>query len=184
MRINRTGAAFDTVDEEAQQVDGAGVGPLDVLDDDQQRLRAGESAGDDEQRLEEAGAVEVTTLPTGGAITVLRGGGRVDGQLGQQSPDQLTRRPDERSNPVGGDLRDERSEGLDERQVGDLAALQLETRAADAQPALARGLAGHLVDKARLADAGLARDDDDPWLARALRRRGPPEAGRPRMCAR
>ena len=169
--------SVDAVDEEAQQVDGAGVGPLDVLDDDQQGLRAGEPAGDDEQRLEEACAVEVTTLPTGGAIAIRRGHGRVDGQLWQESPDQFTRRPNERSDPVCRDLRDERSEGLDERQVGELSALQLEARAADAQPALARGLAGDLVDETRLADAGLTRDDDHAWLARACHVERRPKSG-------
>jgi hypothetical protein len=102
------------VDEEAQQVDGAGVSPLDISMTTSSGLRARRVARRTmSSDSEETGTVEVTTPPQrrwpSPSDQALAAG--VDGQLGEESSDQLTRRPERaRPDPLGGDLRHERSE--------------------------------------------------------------------------
>ena len=87
------------MDEEADEIEGAGVSPLDVLDDDEQRLCLGQALGDGQQRLEEPGPVELAAF-TAGRPAFLRARlarDRRHGELGEQPSDDVARRPDERA---------------------------------------------------------------------------------------
>jgi hypothetical protein len=151
--------AGDGVGQEDDQVQGGGVGPVRVLEHQQQRPPLLAEPVEDGQRL-----LEQAQLRVGGAGG--RGRTRRRGQLRHQ-PRQLTE--------PAGDLAEhrravQRPQRLHQRQVRQAAADQVDAAPAqDGRPTAQRPL-GQLIDEPRLADPGVAGDQHG--AAATGRRRG------------
>ena len=133
--------------EEGQEVARRPVGPVDVLEDEHERLRLGQAPQQREQQLEHA--------PLRGRR--LRGGGV---ELGEQRR-EADRAP---AQLVGA----QPPQGADDRREGQLAVAEVDAVAGEHARALFAGAGGELRDQPRLADARLAGDEHD---------RGPPVGG-------
>ena len=175
-------------DEEREQVAGRPVGPVQVLDDEEDRRPFGEPLQQREDVLEQR--------PLGRAH-VERPGGRCDGglRLGpalavarQQVGDQAG----EAGSPGAGDplevvRRHAACPGpqrLDDRPERDPAVADVHASARQDERALAAGDIGQLRGQARLADAGLAGQDELRCSGPARRHRSRPEGGRARRTGR
>jgi hypothetical protein len=140
------GVVERTAEEEAQQVAGGAVGPVGVLDDDEERGVVGEVVERSVDRLEQLGAVEALTgrrgeagqEPAAGLEVVERGVGvgEATGGLG-----------------VGVV---EAAEELAEREVGQRAVAEVETVSDGGAPPLHLGAGDQLAEHAGLADPGVA----------------------------
>ena len=138
--------------EEGQEVARGTVGPVDVLEDEHERLRLGQAPQQREQQLEDASL----------RGRRLRGGGV---ELGKQ------RREADRAGAqlVGA----QPPQGADDRREGQLAVAEVDAVAGEEASAPGAGAGTELRDQAGLADARLAGDERDrgPAIGRALERR-------------
>ena len=143
------------VDEERAR---RAVGPVEVLDRQQQAVLAAEPLEQLQQALEQARLGGRRLLRPFGALALPQAGEHVR-EAGAGGGSQRVQRG------VAGAR--ERAQGGDDRRVGQLALAELDALAAEhAHPVLARG-ALELAEQPRLADARLAGDERDRRLARA-----------------
>jgi hypothetical protein len=135
--------------EEGQEVARGAVGPVDVLEDEHERLRLGQAPQQREQQLEDA--------PLRGRR--LRGGGV---ELGQQRGEADRAR----AQLVGA----QPAQGADDGREGQLAVAEIDAVADEDSRALRTGAGAELGDEASLADPRLAGDERDrgPAIGRAL----------------
>ena len=154
-------------DEEPEGLACRGVGPVDVLDDDEHRRRLGQSAEEAGERVQKA-CLEELALDMGGRRRRVERGHET-GEVGAGRPDEgleLVRLRAPR------DLR----EDLDDGAVREPLVADAGARAAKDAHAARRRRDGELPDEPRLADAGLARDQQVRHWARD-RRVQHPEGG-------
>jgi hypothetical protein len=145
--------AAQVAGQEGQQVPGRAVGPVHVLDHHDQGVPVGQGAEQAEQELEQPALV--------GRLRRRHRAGMTQVAQGRQEPGQLRPgRPGERPHPLHPDLADQVAQGLDGRCEGQLAVGEGDA-AADQHPRAGPGLpGGELAGQARLADAGLAPQED------------------------
>ena len=149
-------------EEEAEQVAGRLVGPVGVLDDEQQRRLLGGRLEQGVDGLEEVGAVE-RGGPVGAAVRAAHapggraGAGRAAGCCAATCSTDVGQ--------VGG----EPAEDLGEREVGQRAVAEVEAVAGEDLPALGEGEVAQLGEEPGLADAGVAGEQDDADAAPAYR---------------
>nr|WP_264674201.1 hypothetical protein [Nocardioides lijunqiniae] len=159
---DRDGAVELAGEEEAEHVAGGPVGPVGVLDDQQERAALGGGLEHRVHGAEEVGAVE--------RLGVVAGGGRQDAaarlEAGERGVDGRHLADDV------GQVEGEATEHLGEREVGQGAVAEVEAVAGDDLPALGDRQVAQLEQQPRLADAGVAREQDGPAVApRAVRGR-------------
>ena len=138
--------------EEAQQVLGGAVGPVEILDHEQDRHLGGETAEQSEQQLEQPGL-------------------RIRRRRRLRYADQLRHQP--RQLPMDGPGRREPAQRRDDRRVRQLAGLHRHALSPQHLPAQRAGAAGELARQPRLADARIARHQREAWIpvCRPLQRR-------------
>ncbi len=156
--------------QEREQVAGRRVGPLDVLDDQDQRRDPGEPLDDTEDELEQPPLGEPVVGPgskrpetaVGGSASTRSGRGA---DLRHQPRQLASVRPEERRDRAGIDVAQQRPEGFDERRIRQPPGAEREA-ATDQDPG---ALGGHPfaepLDEPRLPDPGLAGDEDHPRFA-------------------
>ncbi len=134
-------------EQEADQVARAGVGPVGVLDDEDDGSEGGEVLDEDVHRLEHLGAVEAL----GGLV-----GRRAVAQPGQGGVEVLL-------DELGGDLA-HLGEHLREGEVGHGGLAEVETVADEGAPAVGGEAVERLGQQAGLADACVAREEKHPGV--------------------
>ncbi len=160
--------------EEGDELAGRAVGPVEVVEDEDDGLVAAEALEQPEQQLEQP--------PCGRCRPAARSGGRRDAELGQQ-PRQLATAAAELVEHRVVRAR-QRAQRADDRGVRQLAVAELEAVAPeDAVAELARPPADG-VGEAALADPRLAGDQRDARLPRARRRAVRARAPRARRSVR
>ena len=151
--------------QEGQEVAGRAVGPVDVLDDQDDRRVATEAVDRRQQGLEEPRlrlAVGLAALMLAGGYCAVAIG---IGQAGQQRR-QLVARGGGKLQQRGVLGTDQRSQGADQRRVGQLAVAELDALAAEHACAVVARLAGQLAQQPRLPDARLAGHERQRRAAR------------------
>ena len=162
------------VDEERAR---RAVGPVQVLDRQQQAVLAREQL----EQLEQA--VEQARLRGRLVVGALRAAPEPGEDLRERGAGGRRERGERRVAGAG-----ERAQRADDRRVGQLALPQLDAVAADHAHAVVAGRAFELAQQARLADAGLAGDERERRAAgrppRPARRAAPraPRRGRRSAC--
>jgi hypothetical protein len=147
-------------EQEAQQLAGRLVGPVDVLDDEEQRTAAAQLLEDRVHRLEEIGAVDAV-----GAVGGVRPRGRVFAGLvaehatGGHQPGDAGRGGDQRLGK-GGRLGGQPAECLAEREVRHGALAEVETVPDQDAPSVGLGAVAQLAQEAGLADSGVSGEQD------------------------
>jgi len=131
-------------EQEAEQVAGGLVGPVDVLDDQRDRLVAGEVAQSGEDGVEQLAALDRY-------LRLGRATGQQPGQRGEAFEQVVAE-----FGAFGG----EPGERLGERQVGRRGVAEVDAVTDQAEDAVGRRAAQELAQQARLAHAGVAADDD------------------------
>ena len=155
--------------QEGQQVEGGAVGPMDVLDDQHERLLRGQTADQSEDQLEQ---------PTGRAWIRVGGAGCVRIQLGEEPGQVATSRPEQRVQFGRWRAADENPERFHDGHEGHALAAQFDASAGQhARASLPGDAIGRLPDEAALADAGLAGHDHDARFARGASLERRHEAG-------
>ena len=132
--------------QEAQERPRGRVGPVQVLDHEQDGRLAGQRVEQREQRLEHARLVVAAV-----ARPALAEAGQQRGELRAHGRRELL----QHRVAVAREL----AQGGDERRVGELALGELHAVAAQHAHAALAGAAGELADQAGLADAGLPRHE-------------------------
>ena len=144
--------------EEGQQVAGRAVGPVRVFDDEQDRVRVGETAEEPEDALEDPDLepIRLARLDRAGV-----GHGR---QLGNE-PRQLGQAgPGGRRDPLGLDPARQGTQGLDDRAERQSVVADGYRAAHEDEPAPVAHPTGELRHQPALADARLAADERDGGL--------------------
>ena len=146
-------------DDVAHEVERRGIGPVQVLDDEQHRRLLRQPAQQPEQQLEQP------RLCVRAGVAGRRRGRRGVGELGHGARElraglrcELVEHACVRS---GGEL----AQGGDDRGVRHVAAAETETRARQDEDAVRPRTARELLHEAALADAGLAADDRQARVA-------------------
>ena len=162
------------------------VGPLEVLDHQEDWAESGDPFEDPKDELEQAdlgkSLVRWRTIPIGRigrrrrVLPV-----RSAANLGHQPREFASTRSEERRQGRRIDIPDERTERLDERPVGKPPGPEREAPAAEDAGAGAADLIGECRHQSRLADPRLAADDHDPRLAGGGARVGAGEAAEFRL---
>ena len=143
-------------EQEGEEVAGRPVGPVGVLDDDEERRLLGSGVEERVHRLEEVGPLErgaVDAPGVGGQAAALRGGGEDPasgleaGQGGVAAGDGV--------DDVG-QLGGEAAEHLGEGEVGQRAVAEVEAVAGDDLPAVRDGDVAQLGEQPGLPDAGVS----------------------------
>ena len=142
--------------QEGQQVAGAAVGPVDVLDDEQDRRRFGEGEHDAVQRLEQLYLREfLGRFRTAPGVTGV-------GEVGEQAGEHRA------ASGFGAQQRGafrgrfQRVQGVDDRDVGQSELADLDACADQNSAAGRSGARGDLLEEPGLADPGIAAHDRQP----------------------
>ena len=151
--------------QEREEVARRAVGPVDVLDDQDDRGVAAEAVDRRQQRLEEprlrlAVGFAALMIACGRAAVAAR-----VVQAGQQRR-QLVARGGRKLQQRGVPGADQRPQGADQRRVGQLAVAKLDALAAEHARAIVARLARQLAQQPRLADARLAGHERQRRAAR------------------
>ena len=148
------------------------VGPLEVLDHEDDGRQSGDPFEDPEDELEQADLGESLVGRRAIAIERVRRRPRLRvlsvrsaANLGHQAGQLASARSEERRQRPRVDVAEERPERLDERPVRKPAGPEREAAADEDADARSRHLIRECGDQAGLADPGLARHDDDPRFA-------------------
>jgi hypothetical protein len=146
-------AAAQGPDQEGQQVAGGAVGPVQVLDDQQQRGQLGQPDQQRQHAVEQLDPLE--------AVPGRRRWAVVGGQLGQQ-PAQAGQGRGQGGGHLGlARAGAELAEGVHERHVRQADVADLHAAADQHPDAPALGPGGELVEQPGLAHAGVAGDQPD-----------------------
>ena len=142
--------------EEGEEVAGRAVGPVDVLDDQDDGRVAAEAVDRRQQRLEEPRLGLAV-----GLVALLVAGGRSVGVVGgvvqaRQQRRQLVARGGRQLQQRGVAGPDQRPQRADQRRVRQLAVAQLDALAAEHPRAVVARVARQLAEQPRLPDARLA----------------------------
>ena len=141
----------ELADEVGDRLAGRRVGPVQVLDDEDDRFDLGESLEDAEDRVEQA---RLERLGLRSRVRSTRPAERRN-----QACEVGARAADHGVEDLGLERPDERPERLDDRPVRDAAVTDVGAAADDDAHPAGRRERGRLRDQARLADTGLARDE-------------------------
>ncbi len=157
------GAVAQVADEEAEQVARGSVRPVEVLDDEQQRLPFGDPGQDGQDQLEQPALCRADAQP--GLTAAIR---RDRTEIRHEARQLGAAVADNGVDLVGIGVPDVAAQRLDHRCVRERAVTEVDAAAGeDDEPVCAGGL-GDGRDEARLADAGLAGDErrgcSDPRL--------------------
>ena len=167
-RDERHRLAERTGEQEAHQVTGRLVGPVEVLDHEEERLLLGGGLEEGVHGIEQRGLVDVGADAgpgTGGTLAALvhhPASGREAVQGGVVAATEA-------SDLGGRDL--EAAEDLGEGEVGQGAVGEVEAVAGDDLPAQVEGAVAQRGEEAGLADAGVAGEEDDAAAGEGLRTR-------------
>ena len=143
-------------DQEGEQIAGGLIGPLEVFDHEDHRCGPGEPLDDAEHQFEEPGlAIPVELGIIGDVLGPF-------GELREQAGELQTVGSEDRREPSPLDGPDESAKTLDEGCIRDATATELKARAGHDMSAALRCRRREALDEPRLADAGLATDDDRP----------------------
>ena len=148
-------------EQEADQVAGAGVGPVGVLDHEEDRAEGSQVLDEGIHRLEHLGPVEAL----GGLV------GRCAGDAGGESAGWRSLLERARGRPRRPGRASRRRGGRASRSRRSRDSARRRTR----QPCVAR-LVGRLGQEAGLADTGVAREEDHPGLVGTCTRSWPGSA--------
>ena len=157
----RAGVAGD----EGDQVERRAVGPVQVLEDQDDRTRHHEPLDDREEQLEQAGLPGRSGRPEDHAA---RGAGRHRrlARVGLDAPSEEGTQRSERGGPLlGRQIPVEGAEHVHEGCVRQAPLLQVEALTDQHAGTVAPGLGAGLADEARLPHTGLATDEDHRPLA-------------------
>ncbi len=138
--------------QEGEQVTGRTVGPVHVLDDEQDGIRLTEPAEQPQRPLEDAGLEPFGLARQGDLGTDRRHLGDQPGELWQARSSRLGDR-------VGVDLAGQRAKGFDDRPEREPILAERDRATLDDQPVAITQTADGLFDQAALADPGLATDE-------------------------
>ena len=168
-RHDRESLGAQVAGQEGEQVAGRRVGPVEVLDDEDDGGRGAEPPEQAEEPLEDP-ALEPVAPRKRGKLRLRPVGqlGDEPGELGRRRPDRVTQLPSR-------DLGDQRPEDLDDR--AERQAVVAERDAAPGQdqrvgPSVGADPGHELGDQAALADPGLAVDQRERRLTVGGRRDG------------
>lgn len=166
--------------QEGKKVSGGRIGPLEILDDDDDRSHLGESVEDPEHEFEEPDLREaiVRDSPRRSFIAPVarplhRDPVRTGADLRHEPCQFATARPEEGRKRSRIDLPEEGAKGLDEGSVRQPAGAQEKTATDEDPPARGDDAIAESLDEACLADPGLPGDDDHAGFAGPGTRIGP-----------
>ncbi len=137
-------------DQEPERLAGGGIGPVDVLDDDQHRRDLGQAPEHADERVEQP-RLEPDLL------RLRSGRSRLDRR--HEARQVGTRRPDDRLEPHGVGVPDQLAKDLDDRAVRQSLVADVGARAAEDDHPASLGRGRQLPDEPGLADAGFTRDE-------------------------
>ena len=138
-------------DEERDGLARGGVGPVEVLDDEDHRFDFGQTLEDAEDRIEEP---RLQGLGLGAEVRA-----PIRSQRRDEPGEVVTRTADDHVQLVGIERPDHRPERLDDRTVGHAAVTDISAVADDDAHPAGRADGRRLGHQTRLADAGLARHE-------------------------
>ena len=148
--------------QEADEVAAPRIGPVDVLEDEDERALVSETAEELEHDLEEARLVGGR-----GQRPLTRGASLGRGKVRQEVRELDAAGAKELVEPIGRQGTEQWTQGADDGRVGEPGRAHLHRAADEDAGAALAGAAGELGDQPGLADAGLAGDQHERWLAGA-----------------
>ncbi len=140
-------------------VAGRRVGPVEVLDDEQQRLALAQAMDDAQDGLQQArlGPLGLGADARAGRLRLARG--QVRGERRDEPGQVRPIRTDDVQPRLGRQVVGQAAQGFDQRAVGQTALADVGARAAQHAHPVRLGHRGQLGDQPGLADAGLAGDE-------------------------
>jgi hypothetical protein len=148
--------------QEADEVAAPRIGPVDVLEDEDERALVSETAEELEHDLEEAGLVGGR-----GQRPLTRGASLGRGKVRQEVRELDAAGAKELVEPVGRQGSEQWTQGANDGRVREPGRAHLHRAADEDAGAALAGAGGKLRHQPGLADAGLAGDQHERWLAGA-----------------